>query len=151
MRDVLLNVCICNADFPRTKRLIRPRAQFRRLSAELMAACAARAARYGFGFVRNTAAPAFHVFYRLQVAANFHDAPLLQSAPNRPDYIHIWALWLHGHQFVAAFALEWQTDRVIANIFIALPLFEISSHKWIRFGETSQFQSPLRHPISFVL
>ena len=75
---------------------------------ELMAACAARglcAACYGFGFVRNGAATAFHVFYRFQVTRNFDDAPLLQSAPNRPDYIHIWALWLHGHQFVAAFAL----------------------------------------------
>jgi hypothetical protein len=79
----------------------------------------------GFGFVRNTAATAFRVFYRLQVTRNFYDAPLLQPAPNRPDYIHFWALWLHGHRSVAVFALEWQTDRVIANIFIASPLFEI--------------------------
>jgi hypothetical protein len=94
---------------------------------ELMAACAARgpcAACYEFGFVRNGAATAFHVFYRFQVTGNFDDAPLLQSAPNRPDYIHIWALRLHGHRSVTV--LEWQTDRVIANIFIALPLFEIA-------------------------
>jgi hypothetical protein len=28
--------------------------------------------------------------------------------------------------FTAAFALGWQTDPVVANIFIALPLFEIA-------------------------
>src|SRR5262249_61905917 len=92
-----------------------------------MAACADRGlcpACYGFGFVRNGAATAFHVFYRFQVTGNFDDAPLLQSAPNRPDYIHIWALWLHGHRSVAV--LERETDRVIANIFIALPLFKFA-------------------------
>jgi hypothetical protein len=90
-----------------------------------MAASRAYLACCGFGFVSNTATTAFHVFYRLQVTGNLDDAPLLQLAPNRPDYIHIWALWLHGHRSEAVFALEWQTDRVIANIFIALPLPEI--------------------------
>ena len=91
-----------------------------------MVASRAYLACCGFGFVCNTAATAFRVFYRLQVTRNFYDAPLLQSAPNRPDDIHLWALWLHGHEFGAVFPLGWRTDRVIANIFIALPLLEIA-------------------------
>jgi len=30
-----------------------------------------------------------------------------------------------ANYFVATFVLGWQTDPVVANIFIALPLFEI--------------------------
>jgi hypothetical protein len=55
----------------------------------LVAACPACVVCDGFGFVRNTAAAAFDVFYWLQVRGNFGDMPLLQSAPNRPDYIDI--------------------------------------------------------------
>ena len=84
------------------------------------AACATRRA---VGFARNTAST-FDVFYRLQVT-NF-DVPLLQSAPNRPDYIDTLALWLHGQLFVAAFALEWRIARLVANIFLALPRFEVA-------------------------
>ena len=61
-----------------------------------MAACPAYVVCDGFGFVRNTAAAAFDVFYWLQVTGNFGDMPLLQPAPNRLDYIDIWQLWLHG-------------------------------------------------------
>jgi hypothetical protein len=46
----------------------------------------------GAGFIRNTATT-FDVFYRLQVTK--FDVPLLQSAPNRLDYIDILGLWLH--------------------------------------------------------
>ena len=77
------------------------------------ATCATRRA---VGFVRTTATT-FDVFYRLQVT-NF-DVPLLQSAPNRPDYIDTLALWLHGQLFVAAFALGWRMDRLLANIFFS--------------------------------
>ena len=48
----------------------------------------------GFGFARNTTT--FDIFNWLQVTANFGKARLLQSAPNRPDYIDVWALWLHS-------------------------------------------------------
>ena len=61
-----------------------------------MAACPACIVCDGFGFVRNTAAAAFDVFYWLQVTGHFGDMPLLQSAPNRLDYIDILQLWLHG-------------------------------------------------------
>ena len=71
-----------------------------------MAARGARAASDGFGFARNATAT-FDVFYWLQVT-NF-DVPLLQSAPNRLDYIDILGLWLHGYLFVAAFDLGCQT------------------------------------------
>jgi len=55
------------------------------------------------------------------------DVPLLQSAPNRPDYIDTLALWLHGQLFLGAFALGWRIDRLGANIFFfALPRFEVA-------------------------
>jgi len=55
----------------------------------------AGAACGGFGFARSTTT--LDIFNWLQVTANFGDVPLLQSAPNRPNYIDVWALWLHGH------------------------------------------------------
>src|SRR5262249_17164511 len=84
---------------------------------------AAFATRRAVGFARNTAST-FDVFYRLQVT-NF-DVPLLQSAPNRPDYIDTLALWLHGQLFLGAFALGWGIDRLGATIFLALPRFEVA-------------------------
>jgi len=75
----------------------------------LVAARTARgtcAACGGCGFARNAAAPAFDVFFCLQVT-NF-DVSLLHSAPNGPDHIHIviFVLCLHGpNYFVATFAL----------------------------------------------
>jgi hypothetical protein len=63
--------------------------------AQLLAACPVCVVYGGFGIVRNRPAAAFDVFYLAQVTKN--DMPLLQSAPNRPDYMDIWALWLHGH------------------------------------------------------
>jgi hypothetical protein len=62
---------------------------------KLLAARGAGASCGGFGFARNTTT--FDIFSWLQVAANFGDVALLQSAPNRPDYIDVWVLWLHGH------------------------------------------------------
>jgi len=73
----------------------------------VVAGCAARAACAGFGFTRNTAAT-FDVFYWLQVTS--FDVPLLHAAPNGADYIDIFALWIHCHLFVAAFALGWQRN-----------------------------------------
>jgi hypothetical protein len=61
---------------------------------KLLAARGAGASCGGFGFARDTTT--FDIFNWVQVAANFDDMPLLQSAPNRPDYIDVWALWLHG-------------------------------------------------------
>jgi hypothetical protein len=49
--------------------------------------------RFGCGANTTTA---FDIFSWLQVAANFDDVPLLQSAPNRPDYVNIFGLWLHA-------------------------------------------------------
>ena len=66
-----------------------------RLFTLLVAACGASAACDGFGFARNTAAT-FDVFYWLQVT-NFD--VLLNSAPNRPDYIDIFGLCLHAQLF----------------------------------------------------
>jgi hypothetical protein len=51
------------------------------------------------GFARN-AATTFGVSYRLEVTANFDEAPLFQSAPNRPHYVDTLALWLHGYLFL---------------------------------------------------
>ena len=62
---------------------------------KLLATRGAGASCGGFGFARNTTT--FDIFNWPQVTANFGDVPLLQSAPNRPDYIDVWALWLHGH------------------------------------------------------
>ena len=96
----------------------------------LVAARTARgtcAACGGCGFARNAAAPAFDVFFCLQVT-NF-DVSLLHSAPNGPDHIHIviFVLCLHGRNyFVATFALGCPTDPINANIFSALPLLEIA-------------------------
>jgi hypothetical protein len=64
----------------------------------LVAACgtrAARAARDGFGFARDTAT-AFNVFFWLQIT-NF-DVSLLRSAPNRPDHIDIGIFGLFFHR-----------------------------------------------------
>jgi hypothetical protein len=61
-----------------------------------VAACGVCAACDGFGFARNTATT-FDVFYWLQVT-NF-DVPLLNSAPNGPDYIDIVGLCLHAQLF----------------------------------------------------
>ena len=72
----------------------------------LATACAAFAAGVRLGFIRNTATT-FDVFSRLQVTQ--FDVPFLQSAPNRLDYIDVLGLWLHGHLFIAAFALGSQT------------------------------------------
>src|SRR5262249_41674483 len=88
-----------------------PRREPRLKPPTVRAACATCRA---VGFARNTAST-FDVFYRLQVT-NF-DVPLLQSAPNRPDYIDTLALWLHGQLFLGAFALGWRIDRLGANIF----------------------------------
>ena len=65
----------------------------------LVAACTARgtyAACGRCGFARNATAPAFDLFFWLQVA-NF-DVSLLHSAPNGPDHTHIviFVLCLHG-------------------------------------------------------
>jgi hypothetical protein len=60
-----------------------------------LAARGASASCGGFGFARNTTT--FDIFNWPQVTANFGDVALFQSAPNRPDYIDVWALWLHGH------------------------------------------------------
>ena len=57
-----------------------------------------------FGLARSTATT-FDIFFRLQVTVNLDDVSFLQSAPNRPDYMDIWVLWLHGHRFVVAFPL----------------------------------------------
>jgi hypothetical protein len=62
---------------------------------KLLPARGAGASCSGFGFARNPAT--FDIFNWLQVTANFGDVALLQSAPNRPDYIDVWVLWLHGH------------------------------------------------------
>src|SRR6266436_8683420 len=71
----------------------------------LVAACTARgtcAACGGCGFARNAAAPAFDVFYWLQVT-NFQvtNFGLLNSAPNRADYSHIRRSVLHGRYRIA--------------------------------------------------
>src|SRR5262245_60719940 len=58
----------------------------------LATACAAFAACVRLGFIRNTAATAFDVFYWLQVT-NFG---LLNSAPNRLDYVDIFGVGLHS-------------------------------------------------------
>ncbi len=91
-----------------------------------MAVYRASAACGGFGFARNTATT-FDVFFWLQVT-NF-DVSLLHSAPNGPDHTHIviFVLGVHGpNYFVATFALQCPTDPINANIFSALPLFEIA-------------------------
>jgi hypothetical protein len=62
---------------------------------KLLAARGAGASCGGFGFARNTTT--FDIFNWPQVTANFGDVPFLQSAPNRPDYINVLVLWLHGH------------------------------------------------------
>src|SRR6266496_230658 len=82
------------------------------VSAELVAAYRACAA-CGFGFVPNTAAPAFDVFYWLQVT-NFQvtNFGLLKSAPNRADYSHIRRSVLHCQLFVGTFALGCATDTL---------------------------------------
>ena|SRR5882724_10609400 len=71
----------------------------------LVAACTARrtcAACGGCGFARNAAAPAFDVFYWLQVT-NFQvtNFGLLNSAPNRADYSHIRRSVLHSRYRIA--------------------------------------------------
>src|SRR5262249_17234692 len=66
---------------------------------------AACAACIGFEIARDTAATAFDVLFWLQVT-NFV-APLLQSTPNRLDYIDVLILLLHRHLFVAMFAFGW--------------------------------------------
>jgi hypothetical protein len=71
--------------------------------------------------------------------------PLLQSAPNRPDYINILGLGLHSHLFVATCACE----RVVANIFIALSLLEIAC-VLVRFDHIASFRRTResRHHVS---
>src|SRR5260370_28602365 len=85
-------------------RASRSRCRRRRkfVSAELVAAYRACAACDGFGFVPHTAAPAFDVFYWLQVT-NFQvtNFALLNSAPNRADYSHIRRPVLHYQLFAA--------------------------------------------------
>jgi len=96
------------------------------VSAELVAAYRACAACDGFGFVPNTAAPAFDVFYWLQVT-NFQvtNFGLLNSAPNRADYSHIRRSVLHCQLFVATFALGCSTDTLPASVLIVYHFFEI--------------------------
>ena len=95
---------------------------FAKLISCLIGACGACAACDGFGFARNTAAT-FDVFYWLQVT-NFD--VLLNSAPNGPDYIDILVWWLHAQLFRSNVRFRMPTDPVVANILIALPLFEIA-------------------------
>ena len=76
------------------------------VSAELVAACRACAACEGFGLVCNTAATAFHVFYWFQVT-NF---ALLNSAPNRADYIDVRGLVLHCQFFRSNVRFRCSTD-----------------------------------------
>jgi hypothetical protein len=66
-----------------------------------VAAAGASAACGGFGFALNTTAT-FDVFYGLQVT-NFQvtNFALLNSAPNRADYIDIWGLGLHCQLFLS--------------------------------------------------
>ena len=61
----------------------------------LAAALSVPAVRDRLGCAANAAAT-FDVFSWLQVAANFDHVPLLQSAPNRPDDVDIFGLWLHA-------------------------------------------------------
>ena len=102
----------------------------------LAAAYGACAACDGFGFSRNTATT-FDVFYGLQVT-NFD--VLLNSAPNGPDYIDILAWWLHAQLFRSNVRFRMPTDPVVANILIALPLFEIA-----------RVFVPLDHVASFIV
>ena len=93
----------------------------------LVAARTARgtcAACGGCGFARNAAAPAFDVFFWLQVT-NF-DVSLLHSAPNRADYSHIRRSVFHCQLFVATFALGCSTDTLLASVLIVYPLFEVA-------------------------
>ena len=92
-----------------------------------MAAYRACAACDGFGFVPHTAAPAFDVFYWLQVT-NFQvtNFGLLKSAPNRADYSHIRRSVLHCQLFVGTFALGCSTDTLLASVLIVYPLFEVA-------------------------
>jgi len=91
----------------------------------LVAACGDRsacAACDGFGIARNTATT-FDVFYWLQVT-NF-DVPLLYSAPNRADYIDILGLSLHCHLSLSTFILGWQSNPIVANVFISEKVTEM--------------------------
>ena len=90
----------------------------------LVAACAACAARGGFGFARNTATT-FDVFDWLQVA-NFDI--LLNSAPNGPDYIDIWGLCLHAQLFRSNVRFRIATDPAVASILIAILLNRPRAH-----------------------
>jgi hypothetical protein len=56
----------------------------------------------------------------------------------------ILALWLHRQLFVAMFALGWQTDPVVANIFIAPPLSEIAL-VLVRFYHVAGFIANANH------
>ena len=72
-----------------------------------MAAYRACAACDRFGFVRNTAATAFDVFYWLKITnAQVTNFALLNSAPNRADYIDIWRSLLHCQLFRTNVSLQ---------------------------------------------
>jgi len=64
---------------------------------------AAGAARVWFGLACNITTT-FDIFWWLQITVNFDDVSLLQSAPNRPDYINVFGLWLHRHFRAPKFA-----------------------------------------------
>lgn len=67
---------------------------------------AAFAACAQLGCVPDTATTTFDIFCWLEVATNFDELPLFQSAPNRPDYIDILVLWLHRHLVINVSPLE---------------------------------------------
>ena len=81
------------------------------VSAELVVACRACAACDRFGFVRNSAATAFDVFYWFQVTKfQITNFTLPNSAPNRADYIDVWGLGLHWQLFRSNVRFRSSTD-----------------------------------------
>jgi hypothetical protein len=83
-----------------------------------------------------TPPPPLTSFYGLQVT-NFD--VLLNSAPNGPDYIDILVLCLHAQLFRSNVRSRMgPTDPVVANILIALPLFEIAPVR-VRLNHVARF------------
>jgi hypothetical protein len=90
----------------------------------------------------------FGVFYWRQVKK--FDVLLNSAAPNGPDYIDIWGLCLDAPQLfrsnvrveskpkIAVSTHSLSDGRVVANILIALPLFEIAN-VLARFDHVSNF------------
>jgi hypothetical protein len=80
-----------------------------------MATYRAFAACVGFGFARNTA-PAFYVIDWLQIPnSQVTNFGLVNSAPNRADYIDIWRSVLHCRHFVATLSSGCLTDTLLAG------------------------------------